>query len=114
YNVNSNRWNTLPPMLVSRSSHASIYQNNHLYVVGGMDDKSYMSSVNKLDLKSGEWSPLPSLPKPLQAPYVAFVSNQLFVIEGFNGSISLDVQEYDSRQSAWSARRAMPERCVGG
>ncbi|ELT89422.1 hypothetical protein CAPTEDRAFT_89870, partial [Capitella teleta] len=102
YAAQNGQWNTLPPMPSARRSHSSIYHNHHLYVVGGWDDRSYLNSVEALDMRNLQWNHLPPLPREVYFAHLAIVSDNLFVLGGCCGLICFtDVHEFDSTQQTW-------------
>mmetsp|Transcript_36600 Transcript_36600/g.82740 ORF Transcript_36600/g.82740 Transcript_36600/m.82740 type:complete len:918 (-) Transcript_36600:96-2849(-) len=59
YDPNLRCWFTLSPMLQPRSFAATIVVPGKLYVFGGNNGKSVVSSVERLDLDTGTWEPMP-------------------------------------------------------
>ncbi|ELT93360.1 hypothetical protein CAPTEDRAFT_137514, partial [Capitella teleta] len=117
YDAHTAQWNHLPPMPTVRAQHSSIYHDHHVYVIGGNDGRSFLHSVDALDMRSLEWSSLPHMPQPLQCSYVVSVSDTLFVLGGMrDGWVdwSVDVHQYDSTGKTWHQRSPMPEQCAGG
>ncbi|ELU00921.1 hypothetical protein CAPTEDRAFT_73209, partial [Capitella teleta] len=95
-------WNTLPPMPTARRKHSSIYQNHHLYVVGGWDG-SHLNSVEALDMRNLQWNHLPPLPRNVSGTHLAIVSDYLFVLGGFFGAFHDDsIEDYSPLTDSWS------------
>ncbi|ELT99932.1 hypothetical protein CAPTEDRAFT_73018, partial [Capitella teleta] len=116
YETQNNQWTTLPPMPSARYQHSSIHHKNHLYVIGGMDSRLTLNSVETLNTRSHQWDFLPAMPRPLQLCYAVFISNSLFVLGGSQTGFdaSSDVHEYDPMSRTWLARCPMPECCSRG
>ena len=118
YDVGKGHWVQLPSMQKARYWHGSIYHDGGLYVVGGLNDPSYLQtsyldSVERLDMQSHQWTALPSLPQALGLPLVVSVSGKLYALGGGNASWkeSLDVYEYTGR--AWQPKSKMPFGSLG-
>ncbi|ELT90630.1 hypothetical protein CAPTEDRAFT_73011, partial [Capitella teleta] len=109
YDVQTNRWKTLPPMSTARVEHSSMCHENQLYVIGGWDGNNILYSVEVLDMNSLQWSYIPRLPFRVCKAGVVFFSNNLFVLGGMNdaGDWVTDVNEYDSLLRGWQRRSPM-------
>ncbi|ELT91850.1 hypothetical protein CAPTEDRAFT_46608, partial [Capitella teleta] len=115
YDAQSGQWTTLPPMSIARHAHSSIYHNECLYIVGGHDGQKYLNSVEKLDMRSLQWSRLPRLPRSATYIYLAIASNNLFAVGGLAPKgRDVDVYEFGFTRQAWRQRSPMPEECEWG
>lgn len=65
-----------------------------LYVIGGSDGQSSLSSVEIFDPFTQTWSVGPSLITPRANVGVALLNGRLFAIGGYNGKMFLDSVEY--------------------
>jgi hypothetical protein len=62
FDVNSGRWNPLPPMSIARAEAAVAALNGHFYVCGGMQARSRVSPcVERFDPESRRWETLPPM-----------------------------------------------------
>ncbi|ELT99891.1 hypothetical protein CAPTEDRAFT_124196 [Capitella teleta] len=113
YDVENDRWNTLPPMPTARSHHSSLFHKGQFYVIGGRDDLN-LDSVESLDTKSLEWQQHPPMPRHLYLAGVVSFSGNIFVLGGYEANYEVDVNEYDVTQRTWKQRSPMPEVCEGG
>ncbi|ELU03156.1 hypothetical protein CAPTEDRAFT_63636, partial [Capitella teleta] len=109
-------WQSLPPMIVGRHSHASLYHCHEFMVIGGRSSEDDLDSVERLDIKTREWSQFPPLPQPHPRPHSVIIQNKLFVLSGSSasGAASCAVYEFDSAARSWIPRCPMPEESRGG
>ncbi|ELU12086.1 hypothetical protein CAPTEDRAFT_177411 [Capitella teleta] len=122
FKSHNSQWRKLPPMGTARRSHASVYHDHHLYVVGGRDtsEESTLKSVEMLDMRSLQWSYLPPLPTShADFLYAAFVSDRLYVFGGITDEYASDplfreVLEYNPSQRTWRLMSPMPMDCSWG
>ena len=89
-----------------RCSACMVY-SQEILVIGGISSKGdVVNSCNSLLLKTGEWKPLPPLPKPLYSATCLFVNNRLLVAGGFSSSKPFlpnqDVFSLDWKTKEWS------------
>eukprot|EP00960_Hanusia_phi_P040142 754272-Hanusia_phi.AAC.1 len=59
--------------------------NGELYVVGGWDGRSVLSSVERLDVSLGRWVRVADLRIPRASPALAVLDGFLYVMGGFDG-----------------------------
>ncbi|ELU12733.1 hypothetical protein CAPTEDRAFT_189617 [Capitella teleta] len=118
YHAKYNRWDKLPPMTNPRSNHASVYHNNCLYIIGGVDGEyAYVKSFEALDMRTLQWMDLAPTPIRLRDPIVVVESDHIFVLGGYlecdYTPCSRDVCEYFD--SKWEVKAcSMPEDCDAG
>ena len=81
----SGRWTTpYPPMNTARSSSTAVCFNNHIIVVGGLDDEGKTSSVELLDVESRRWYAAEPLPIPLSSMKSSLIGNTLYLMGGYD------------------------------
>ena len=85
WNEQSKRWtHPLPPMTIGCGSPSVATHNNRwLVVMGGYDDKTYLSRVEILDTDSTQWYHAASLPQPLSRSLSAIIGNMCYLLGGF-------------------------------
>ena len=85
WNEQSKRWtHPLPPMTIGCGSPSVATHNNRwLVVMGGFDDKTYLSKVEILDTNSTQWYHATSLPQPLSRALPAIIGNMCYLLGGF-------------------------------
>ena len=69
-----------PPMNIARSSSTAVSFNNHIIVVGGVDDEGPTSSVEVLDVASRRWYIAQSLPNPRSRLKSTLIGNTLYLM----------------------------------
>jgi hypothetical protein len=82
YDVQSNTWTPLAPMLDPAYAHAVVYVEDKLYVIGGIGDSSYLNSTRIYDIDGNTWSwgsPMPEHRVDLMAGYY---DGQIYVVGG--------------------------------
>jgi hypothetical protein len=111
FNASKREWTTLPPMSVKRNQHSSVFLKGSLYVIGGYDNGSYISSVERLDLASLQWSKLTPMPEGLCHPYVAAASGKIYVLGGFCAS-GFSRSSYEWNGVKWTRVASLSESSV--
>ena len=78
-----------PPMNIARS-HSTVvsFNNNHIIVAGGWDDKGRTTSVEVLDVASRRWYIAQSLPNPRSSLKSTLIGNILYLMGGFDHTLS--------------------------
>jgi uncharacterized protein (TIGR03437 family) len=64
YEVSSNTWRTLPPLLTARFAHEAALINGKLYVAGGSDNARSLAEAEVFDFAAQTWTALAPLPRP--------------------------------------------------
>jgi hypothetical protein len=91
-----------PPMLTPRSAHAAVYHTPHLYVLGGVDDNSYLSECERYVSAENRWEALPPLPRACMNSSGVVVENSLYALGGYDGFSCLDlVQKLSLESLTW-------------
>ena len=104
----------MTPLLTGRCKHASVVHMGMVYVLGGEDDRDKrLRTVEVLDLRRKQWSPVPSMPKGLSDPMCISQGRHIFVFGGIEEGMitSRMLMMYDSVWGEWSVRAEMPEPC---
>ncbi|KAL1439803.1 hypothetical protein MTO96_009652 [Rhipicephalus appendiculatus] len=124
-------------MVTSMSKHRSaagvVAFDGHIYALGGHDGLSIFGSVERYDVQTGQWSPMPSMltrrcrlgvavlrgkiyqwqfvaPMNVTRSRVALVANcgRLFAVGGYDGVSNLStVEVYDPEADQWTPIASM-------
>ncbi|OMJ74738.1 hypothetical protein SteCoe_26284 [Stentor coeruleus] len=82
-NPSSGTHTKLPDMLSPRHSHGIYYQDNYVYVFGGLENNLYLTSVmsksERFNLSQGTWEALPDIESPRGDVSVSSSDNHLFI-----------------------------------
>jgi kelch-like protein 20 len=102
-------------MLTRRKHLGCAVYKNYIYCVGGRDDQSELSSVERYDPKTNNWQPVVSMKSRRSGVGLAVVNGQLMAIGGFDGSTYLKTIEiYDPETNIWKLNGSMIYRRLGG
>ncbi|EKX34345.1 hypothetical protein GUITHDRAFT_166251 [Guillardia theta CCMP2712] len=102
YDRMSGNWEAGPDMIRPRVSARAAVLNGELYVVGGWDGRSVLSSVERLDVSLGRWVRVADLRIPRASPALAVLDGFLYVMGGFDGQDWLrQVERYDAAKDEW-------------
>lgn len=117
------KWEALPPLPETRSSHDVAVVDGKLYVIGGWSmhgaegGNTWLKTMAVLDLKAErpEWK---SVPQALErrALIVAVLDSKIYVIGGFNedDEPSRKVDIYDTATGTWSSGPELPGKDMNG
>ncbi len=73
------------------------------YVLGGHDGVRYLSSIERFDPSTSEWTIVAIMDSPRTGLGVSVMGKKIFVIGGHDGTKYLStVQCYDPNQDTWS------------
>jgi uncharacterized repeat protein (TIGR03803 family) len=85
------------------------YINGKIYVVGGGNGTSAVSTNQVYTFATNTWSTAKAMPTPVGCAAYAVVNGILYVIGGSNGPTPMDlVQAYDPATNTWSTKTPMP------
>ena len=88
---------------------------DHIYAVGGRDDASELSSVERYNPEANEWSKVVSMKSRRSGVGLAVVNGLLMAIGGFDGSNYLKtIETYDAELDSWKPSGTMIYRRLGG
>src|SRR3954466_11779626 len=88
----------MPNLLTPRSGLGVAVLNGKLYAVGGHDGKESLSSVERLDLASGQWERVRDMNRARWYGGVCVVDGSLYAAGGDNGR---SVERYDDKANTW-------------
>jgi N-acetylneuraminic acid mutarotase len=101
YDPNLNEWLPVAPMLFKRRGACAVTVANKLYVLGGFDGLSRLSTMERYDPVTKEWTQLPGMTVSL-GPSLAAIEyeNAIYVL---GGGSSLDkVEKFDLESNQWT------------
>ena len=79
------RWTTpYPPMHTPRSFSTAVCFNNHVIVVGGLNDQESTTSVELLDVEARRWHTAKILPNPRNELKSTVIGNTLYLMGGYD------------------------------
>jgi hypothetical protein len=71
-----------PPMLTPRRVHAAVYHTPHLYILGGWNDRRYLSECERYVCAEKRWEVLPPLPRACTYTSGVVVESSLYALGG--------------------------------
>jgi hypothetical protein len=109
YSPDSDTWETINSMAVTRGGVAAATFANKLYAIGGRNSSNtYLSSVEIFDPLVGNWTTGPSLPNPIAYASSVNGDNILYIIGGASPSDSNQLLKLDVDSGQWVALEQMP------
>jgi N-acetylneuraminic acid mutarotase len=108
YDVNENRWESLPGMKVGRYSCGVAVLNNRIYVIGGFGyslDKNESIPLNHcefFDPTNETWHDFQPLHVARGAASVIAAGGRIFCIGGYSGQYLPTVERYDPIEDRWT------------
>jgi hypothetical protein len=89
------------PMLTPRIGHAAVYHTPHLYILGGWNERSYLSECERYVCAENRWEALPPLPTACTQTSGVVLENSLYALGGFDGSALYLVQKLCLESLTW-------------
>ncbi|XP_069911202.1 kelch-like protein 12 isoform X6 [Oryctolagus cuniculus] len=127
YDPKTQEWSFLPSITRKRRYVASVSLHDRIYVVGGYDGRSRLSSVECLDYtadEDGVWYSVAPMnvrrglagATTLGGAGVALLNDHIYVVGGFDGTAHLSsVEAYNIRTDSWTTVTSMTTpRCYVG
>nr|XP_006812423.1 PREDICTED: kelch-like protein 24-like [Saccoglossus kowalevskii] len=110
YSIKRNKWFESAPMNQPRHRHASTSLDGYVYVVGGYDGASRLSSTERFDPKNNNWEQVKSLLEAVSSPGIVTCDGKIYVLGGVTSNdIATDkVQCYDPKTDNWTLVAPMP------
>ena len=120
YNVTTNTWTPIAPLLSGRLIAAGAVVGNFIYVIGGSDGTVYTNTVYKYDIAGNTWSTLAAAPFPITIGWckaVSYLNRYIYVAGGYIGTGNTyqnTVYLFDTTTETWSTASPMPGDGVFG
>lgn len=111
YDLNSRQWTAMTPMLRKRAEHGVCAVKNHLYVIGGTDNRIPYDSSEVYDAITDSWADLPPMPIPRSGIGAVFVEGKIYVMGGISKQreVVKTGNAYDPEKEEWIEIPAMEQ-----
>ncbi|XP_072276747.1 kelch domain-containing protein 8B [Pyxicephalus adspersus] len=109
-------WEVFPPMPTCRVYCTPVYQDEHLFVMGGCSQTGLpLDTVEMLDVVSQTWAVLPPLPTPRAGAAAISIGKQVLVIGGMNSEQCplSSVEIYNSDEGKWESKAPLCQPSMG-
>ena len=117
YNADTNLWQEVAPMNVSRSSLRAVADKDTIYAIGGKAENQMLDVVEKFDSKMNSWCRVASMLEKKLLPCVAILNTRVFLFGGYTSirppQVSSSIEMYDRTSNMWTAIQGIsaPTRC---
>ena len=110
YDPATSNWEVLSNLPEPRSHICAAVVDGMLYVIGGISNSGFLSSVAIYDPSNDQWSSGTALPEVNSAACAVTYDDKIYVIGGKNSSSSRHnkVFEYSPQSNSWSQKTSMP------
>ncbi|XP_038628798.1 kelch domain-containing protein 8B [Tachyglossus aculeatus] len=115
-NARSFSWEIFPPMPTCRVYCTPVYQDGHLFVMGGCSQAGIpLGTVEMLDVISQKWAALPPLPTARAGAAAAALEKQVLVIGGMDSEQSplASVEVFHTDEGKWEKKAALAQQSMG-
>lgn len=86
-----------------------------IYAVGGRDDTTELSSAERYNPRTNQWSPVVAMTSRRSGVGLAVVNGQLMAVGGFDGTTYLKtIEVFDPDANTWRLYGGMNYRRLGG
>ena len=107
YNADTNLWQEVAPMNVSRSSLRAVADKDTIYAIGGKAENQMLDIVEKFDSKMNSWCRVASMLEKKLLPCVAILNARVFLFGGYTSTrppqVSSSIEMYDPTSNMWTA-----------
>ena len=109
YNADTNLWQEVAPMNVSRSSLSAVADKDNIYAIGGKANNQMLDVVERFDSKMNSWCRVASTRKKKLLPCVAILNARVFLFGGYTSVSPLilaacsRIEMYDPTANMWTA-----------
>ena len=107
YNADTNLWQEVAPMNVSRFLLCAVADKDNIYAIGGKANNQMLDVVERFDSKMNSWCRVASMLEKKLLPCVAILNARVFLFGGFTSISPLDVcsriEMYDPTSNMWTA-----------
>ena len=112
YNADTNLWQEVAPMNVSRSLLCAVADKDTMYAIGGTVDNQMLDVVERFDSKMNSWCRVASMLEKRFLPCVAILNARVFLFGGVTSISPLHVcsriEMYDPTLNMWTAIQGIP------
>ncbi|XP_073465030.1 LOW QUALITY PROTEIN: kelch-like protein 28 [Aquarana catesbeiana] len=116
YDPAKDSWEMVAPMADKRINFGVSVMLGFIFVVGGHNGVSHLSSIERYDPHQNQWTVCRPMTEPRTGVGAAVIDNYLYVVGGHSGATYLNtVQKYDPISDTWSDSAGMAySRCNFG
>ena len=119
YNPDTNLWQEVAAMNVSRSSLCAVADKDTVYAIGGCSNIRTLDVVERFDPKMNSWCRVASILEKRENSCGVIVKSRVFLFGGFTSRESVDlsssIEMYDPVSNIWTAiqNSSAPTCCYG-
>ena len=107
YNADTNLWQEVAPMNVSRSSLCAVADKDTIYAIGGQNKNQILDVVERFDPKMNSWCRVASMLEKKLLPCVAILNARVFLFGGYTSirppHVCSSIEMYDPTSNMWTA-----------
>ena len=109
YNADTNLWQEVAPMNVSRFLLCAVADKDNIYAIGGKANNQMLDVVERFDSKMNSWCRVASMRKKKLLPCVAILNARVFLFGGYTSVSPLTlaacsrIEMYDPTANMWTA-----------
>ena len=107
YNADTNLWQEVAPMNVSRFLLCAVADKDNIYAIGGKANNQILDVVERFDSKMNSWCRVASMLEKKLLPCVAILNTRVFLFGGYTSirppQVSSSIDMYDPTSNMWTA-----------
>ena len=107
YNADTNLWQEVAPMNVSRFLLCAVADKDNIYAVGGKANNQILDVVERFDSKMNSWCRVASMLEKKLLPCVAILNARVFLFGGYTSirppHVCSSIEMYDPTSNMWTA-----------
>ena len=108
YNPDTNLWQEVAPMNVSRNAVCAVADKETIYAIGGRANKQMLDVVERFDSKLNSWCRVASMLEKKALPSGTVLNSRVFLFGGFFSAspqlvVSSSIEMYDPTSNMWTA-----------
>ena len=117
YSPDTNLWQEVASMNVSRSLLCAVADKDTIYAIGGKADNQMLDVVERFDSKMNSWCRVASMLEKKLLPCVAILNARVFLFGGYTSihppHVCSSIEMYDPTSNMWTAIQGIsaPTRC---
>ena len=108
YNPDTNLWQEVAPMNVSRAALCAVADKKTMYAIGGRANNQMLDVVERFDSKMNSWYRVASMLEKKALPCGTILNSRVFLFGGFFSAgptqeVSSSIEMYDPTSNMWTA-----------
>jgi len=107
YDLGFNCWRNIVSTNKRRSYHELVAADGDLFAIGGFDDGSSTSSVERSDDLNGKWRIVQSMNTPRRCFTAVTCNGFIYAIGGYSTKYKKTVEKYDPDNNTWTVISSM-------